>query len=368
MDIRTKIQLQTTTILVTNNFSKTIVVVAPRVGKSKAVIDALRVSGIDTSKVLITAPYISILNSWKQEFEKWNFDFKGKLTTNVSIKNRSTEEYTHVIVDEIQELSPANIQELKKFRNVCGITGTLSNSNRQTLRQELGLQVRYEYTLANAIDDNIVADYDIEVIWCELDNTIPIIPIKVGNVTKNMTELQAYSYYTGQFNKFKMLEYGTPYFRKIKNIWANRRANFLYNLPTKQRIAENIVANTDERLLIFTQSQKMADVLCEHSYHSTSKKLDNLTKFCNGNIDKLSVCAMTNMGITIKDLNHALVVQLQSDSDTAVQRICRMLNDTTKVGIIKILCCKQTQDELWLKSALSTFNQLKIKETTWTIA
>ena len=153
--MRDKIQAEASQVIINNSWKNTIIVVAPRVGKTKIVIDALKKDHIYTSQVLIVAPYKTIIESWKQEFSIWGLNFKGTLTTNASLSKCDPNKYKYVIVDEIQELSPNNIKDLKSYKNVIGLTGTLSTDNRQRLQRELKMIVRYEYTIEQAITEAV---------------------------------------------------------------------------------------------------------------------------------------------------------------------------------------------------------------------
>jgi len=370
--MRNKIQAEASEVIINNQWKNSIIVVAPRVGKTKLVIDALKKDNIDTSKVLIVAPYKTIIESWKKEFSMWNLDFKGMLTTNASLSKCDPNKYKYVIVDEIQELSPNNVKDLKSYRNVIGLTGTLSYDNRQTLQRELKMFVRYEYTIEQAIEDKIIADYRIHIYYFTLDNIDKVIDISTK--TKKLplvTEQAAYDYYTKQFEKMKYAAQFNPALHVVKQKWAGARAQLIYNLPSKLKIAKRLIASNNSydgnlhKVIVFTQSQNMADSIC-HSYHSKNKELDNLDKFINGGLDVLSTVNMVSMGVTIPNLKRALCVQLQSNDEISLQKICRILNpDDSKTGFIEILCVRDSVDQLWLNNALQGLSEKKITWSNW---
>jgi len=368
--MREVIQQQATEAIINNKWKNSIIVVAPRVGKTKLCIDAMKLDNIDTLQVLIVAPYKTIIESWKREFSMWNLEFKGKLTTNASLSKCDVSKYKYVIVDEIQELSPNNIQYLKKFSNVIGLTGTLSISNRQILLKELKLNVVYEYTIEQAIEDKIIADYRVHIYYLELDNVDKVIDISPkGSVRPLVTEKVAYDHYTKMFEKMKYAAQFNPALHTIKQLWASKRAQLIYNLPSKLKIAKRLVAaklaSDNKRLIVFTQSQAMSDSIC-HSYHSANKNDDNLDKFIKGNIQALSTVNMVSLGVTIPNLKQALAVQLQSNDETSIQRLARVLNpEDSKTGFIEILCCRGSVDEIWLTSALSGLSETKITWNNW---
>ena len=65
-----------------------------------------------------------------------------------------------------------------------------------------------------------------------------------------------------------------------------KRKEIIYNSQTKVKITQRIIDNND-RCLIFTGLQKIADQLGEASFHSKANK-ENLTKFIDFFIFKLS--------------------------------------------------------------------------------
>jgi hypothetical protein len=123
--MRQQIQLDATKSIIQNKF-RGIYDIAPRVGKSKILIDALILSKTDSSKFVIAAPYTEILNSWKKEFAKWNYEFKGRLITFRSLNTISLSNKL-IVIDECQELSLGNYSKLYVHRNnIMCLSGSIS--------------------------------------------------------------------------------------------------------------------------------------------------------------------------------------------------------------------------------------------------
>lgn len=62
-----------------------LILAAPRMGKTKVAIDIFRKLGI--KKALICIPRLDIIESWKNDVEKWNWDGELIFTTHRSMGN-----------------------------------------------------------------------------------------------------------------------------------------------------------------------------------------------------------------------------------------------------------------------------------------
>ena len=100
MTKRNKVQQQATKAILDSSFNGYIDV-SPRVGKSKIIIDSLKQSSFTSkTKILITAPYNSILDSWKKEFDKWGLELKVDVVNQRSLSKIDLSAYEVVICDE----------------------------------------------------------------------------------------------------------------------------------------------------------------------------------------------------------------------------------------------------------------------------
>jgi superfamily II DNA or RNA helicase len=357
-NIRERIQREATQSIVDNKFLG-VLEVSPRVGKSRITIDALNTISKDID-VLIIAPRKEIFDSWKVEFKKWglrsniNVDF---IWSNSLKKN--TKKYHLIVADEIHSYNLNVMRLLMKEQNkgsrILALTGTLDGNTQYLIESSLKLNVLYSYSVDDAIKDGIVADYEIFCVGVDLDNEDKY--ILAGNEDKQFyqTELEAYTYWNNRYNK-----------AKAKQKWSelqflmSKRTNLIYNSVTKLLKTREIVAKLD-RCLIFTGRQEIADSLGEASYHSKSDKT-TLDSFKNGTINKLSTIGKISMGVTILDLKVVVFNQLKSNENTSIQQSMRAMNmEGGRKATIYIVYLRNTQDSLWLQSALQGFDNKKIK-------
>lgn len=356
---RTEIQKSLTNSVISNNF-KGLFIAAPRVGKSKPILEALKTLSEET-RILISVPFDSILNSWNEEIVKWDYPYKNiKIINQRSLSKIKVNEYDILCIDEVHTLSPAQIQIITSLRiKYFAITGSLSDETYKELKKFLNLTIRFNYTLEEAIKDKIISDYKINIITCNLDDTDKYI---IGGTKKSSfltTELKHYQYLTKQFERFRILAWSDSKFNNVKMNFARLRSQLLYTCKTKINVAKKIIDNK-KRVLVFTTLTETADKLCTHSYHSKSVG-NELDLFSSKKIDKLAVVSMVSMGITLPDLKDAVCHQLQSSEELAIQKLLRTMNfDLGKDAEINIVVANNTVDEQWSKKGLLGFDESKI--------
>lgn len=358
-NIREIKQQEATDAIVQNKYSG-LVHISPRVGKSKIAIDAI--NNINNPiNILIIAPKLPILKSWKTEIKKWKLNSKHtvELIWSNSIKKLKGKSYHLIICDEIHEYNEKVLLELTKRQfsgsRLLGLSGTLSEEKESEITKILKLKKLYEYSFEEAIKDGIIADYEIICVGCDLDTQDAY--IKAGN-DKNQfmqTEKAAYSYWD---NRYKNIEVNREF--ALRKAIISKRKTVIYESKTKINKTLDLV-NQFDRCLIFTGLQDIADTVGEKSYHSKSKE-DTLEMFMDGKINKLAVVSMISMGITIPNLKVAIFNQVKSNEALFIQQALRTMNlEDNRIASIYIVYLKGTQDEVWLKSAINGFDKSKIK-------
>ena len=136
----------------------------------------------------------------------------------------------------------------------------------------------------------------------------------------------------------------------------------IYNLESKTNIAKMALGqlDQDDRTLVFCGTVEQAEKISEYTYHSKNKKQSkvNLDKFINKEINEISCVKRLNEGENLPDLDKAIIVQLNSQEKDLVQRIGRLIRYRPgHMAHILILVAKDTQDEVWLSSALENIDK-----------
>lgn len=366
MEKREVVQEKCVELIQANEFTG-LYLVAPRVGKSKIVIDALE-ARFYTWKMRIASPTVSVNEAWDKEFLRWGPFPCGPIDLDTlcfaSLK-KIPEDLDCLIIDEPQKLSLAQMKWIKKKnpKRLLMITGTANKYTRSILKYQLGIDVEYEYTMEEAITDGIIANFQLYIVRVPLDsNRKNILTGPKGNKFW-VSEHQAYAYHNTMFEKFKQDEKIKPELGPLKEGAARRRAEMLYRGKRKIEIAKWIGDKINERVLMFTTRTEIADQLAPYSYHSKNKTEDNLNRFMNEEINTLAVVQMSDMGITFPDLKYEVVHQLQSNNEQSIQKFLRAANlEGDKKAKIVITVYKDTVDEGWARQAIEGIPTDKV---TW---
>lgn len=361
-ETRERIQREAVSKIKDKNYTG-ILLVSPRVGKSKTLIDSI----IDKKEwnIIVSSPYDTIRENWKEEWKKWGLPQVQEALSIGSICHRSLDKIPEgldlLVIDEVQTLSQKQIDIIKekKPKRLLGLTGTLNGQSKLNLSSQLSLKPIYEYSIEQAIEDGIISNFEIVIVECEFDDTKKDILSGTKKKSNWATEKGHYDFLTKQFEKFRILSWKNPDMEPLKMKYAGDRSRFIYEAKSKFEVVKKIIEKS-ERCLIFTGLQKIADQLAT-SFHSKSTE-NNLEKFIAGDIDKLAVIEMVNMGITIPNLKTAIIHQLKSNSEMSLQKILRMCNlEDDKIAKIYITVFKNSVDSNWVDKALETVNPNKIR-------
>jgi len=330
----------------------------PRFGKIRTTIHIL--NELQSDQILIAYPDNKIKQSWIDEFEVMGYKNNNiTYTTHRSI-NKYIDVYDLVIIDEIHLLSPNQRRTCEELilsnSNVLGLTGTLSKWTKKDLQMELGLQVMAEYPIEKAIEEGVIADYEITVIQVPLDNSVVQTYTK-KNIRK--TELQQFQFLSAMINKMMYSGANTMFHRLA-------RMRIIQNSIAKLNKTKEILQdNPDERILVFCGITKVADSLGIPSYHSKSKDKEALQRFAEGEGNHMAVVKIGNTGVTYKPLNKVIINYFDSNAENLAQKINRCMameyNTPDKKSHITIISSKQNVEEKWLNKALEFFDKSKIK-------
>lgn len=249
----------------------------------------------------------------------------------------------------------------KKPKRIIVLSGTMNASTKADLSIFLKVKPIFTYSIEQAINDNIISNFIINIIKIEFDNVHKVIESGTKKFPKLVTEAEHNRFLTAQFNKFKTLSYSDYSYSSIKEMYARKRKSFIYQSKSKLDFCKKLIEKSD-RCLIFTGFTQEAEYLCDKSYTVKNKKEKNLDKLIEGEIDKLSVINMSSVGITVPNLKHVIMHQCQSNDETALQKILRACNlEGDRVAQIDVVCYKDSVDEEWTMNAFSSVNKDKIK-------
>jgi superfamily II DNA or RNA helicase len=336
----------------------------PRFGKIFTTINIIK--KLKPKTILISYPDNKIKDSWKEDFKKKNYDDSNvTYTTHLSLKKHMSKYFDLIVIDEIHLLSNAQQEVLgemissytKRFdedSNFLGLTGTLSRNTQRELAESTGMKVISTYTIEQAINEGVVADYEINVITVPLDSKV-----KQKYKDKIRTEKQQFDSYSWVISDLERKNRNTMFLRLA-------RMRIIQNSIAKRDKTRQILQKfKDERILVFCGVISIAENLGITTHHSKVKDDSDFKDFCDGKTNHLSVVKIGNTGVTYKSLNKVIINYFDSNAENLAQKINRCMameyNNPEKKAKIYIISSDEEVEQNWLKKALEFFDKSKIK-------
>lgn len=333
---------------------KTIINAAPRFGKIKVAIDILNELG--GYEPLIFGPRKDIEKGWKDDFKKFNAKAGYKFMTFASIKKIISTSHRFIIIDEPHEMSVNQQRLLKPFVDkaqwVLGLTGTMTDKTANELYDNLGLNTCYKYTIEKAVEDGILADYQIYIHKIPLDNKTFVYTTAKG---KKYTE-------KGYFDLFTYIRKDA----KQKHFIDMRLINIIQNSRSKLQETRHLLNKySQERILVFCGTTEIANKLEIPVYHSKRREVEIFNSFCKGEkYNQLATIKMMQAGITITPIKKGIINYTSGNPEDCAQKVCRFLgfeyDNPNKEAEIHIISSNEEFEASRLKTALLFFDQKKI--------
>jgi superfamily II DNA or RNA helicase len=329
-------------------------------GKTKVGLMYLKKAGGNT---LVVVPKLDIIKSWQDDAEKFGYQDvmeRCSFTTYLSLNKNNPNNYQNLVMDEAHNAKSSHLPFLSNFKgNVLGLTGTppkWKNSEKGQIMSNY-YPIRYSYTTDEAVDDEILNDYNIIVHYLTLNERKDSHYV-IRKFGKNYHTSEKKAYLDANRAIDKATTEKSRMFAQIMRIHA------LKTFKTKEHYTKKLIESIpeDEKLLIFANTIDQAERLYPATHNSKNKN-SSLELFKRGAVTRLSCVEQLSEGINIPNLKHAIVLHSYSGSSPKqAQKFGRLMRlPTTEVATIHILCYKGTIDEKWVNSNLEKYNQDKIK-------
>lgn len=336
-------------------------------GKTKTVLDILK----KYSKYYPSPKFLWVVPTSKlrdkgvpDEISKWNathLDIDIICYASLHKLDNKDSIYDIIVLDECHHINENRYNYIKdKSKKYIGITATKPvEEDRLELLESLGDTI-FEYTLDEAVKDNIVDDYEIIVIQMNLDRYKKYIEVGRKDNKFLVSEQKNYDYLDAQFRRSLILKKHNP-----KNTWqftnaVQKRASALYTYQSKIDAAKellDILYNDEQRVLIVSQRIEVSNQLCEYRYHSEDR--NGYEPFIKGEVNRLSACSSLDEGENLPNLDSVFIVSSSSKTRQLVQRCGRSVRKSDKdKARIYILCYSNTQDEKWVDQAVKGFKNV----------
>jgi superfamily II DNA or RNA helicase len=349
--------IQMEALAATDGKQRASVVLGTGVGKTLVGLTHMDRNTTPLMKCLVVAPKKAIFQSWKDDavkFDKHHLLGRIVFTTYLSLNKHDPNDYDVVYLDEMHSLLDSHRGFLQLFKGkILGLTGTPPKrdySEKGKLVQEF-CPVVFTFKADDAIENGILNDYKIVVHELRLSKAKNY-QVTMKNKTYMTDEESNYIYWS------RRLDVGSGSVHMLRVM----RMKALMEYPTKEKYAKLLFDSIESKCILFANTQAQADKLCDHSYHSNNPKSEeNLLKFKDGEITKLSTVLQLNEGVNIPNLKQGIIMHAYGNERKAAQRIGRLLRlNPDDKAIVHILCYMDTVDEKWVKDALEGFDQSKI--------
>lgn len=335
-------------------------------GKTRLALSHMAKFYTDINRYLVVAPKKSIFDSWKDEISKHNYDYLDDQITYSTYRSLDKQnfDYDCVYLDECHSLKKTHNQWLLTYLRlggkIVGLTGTyptVAYSEKGKMCNFYCPKV-YTYITDEAISDEILNEYEVYVHELELSNKLNI-PVKGPHGDFMVSEISTYQYWSSRIgNKDDEDDVSG----KEGMMLRIQRMKALQNFTSKEKYAKLLFNSQTLKTIIFANTQKQADALCDHSYHTKnpdSKK--NLEAFKKGEIIKLSAVEQLSEGVNIPNLHIGIIMHAYANNVKANQKLGRMLRlNPNDKATIHILCYANSVDKEWVTQALKNLDQTKI--------
>lgn len=349
--------------------------------------------------VLVCVAEIAHINNWHNEFASWGtfgLNVRIDVVCYASLKSMSMSRYDLVILDECHHIA-TDIREDALSRieadRVIALSATVDRDTRDCLNRLYGRFVEFNITLQDAIDWDILPTPRIYTIPLSLrmNGSDERYVFTRGNSKKRkrivcdakdrwiylrdkkgLPDLELHVR-CSQFEKYCYITEAFEYARKqyfalrndaLKNRWlqqGSERKRFLSSIKTaKARVLINILLD-DSRHIVFCGDIEQADKLgCDNAVHSKRENpKDIIDRFNQKKTNSLYCVGMLQEGQNLTDIEKALIIQLDGNERSFIQRLGRVLR--AERPVIYIMYVEGTRDEEFLKDALEGINPGYVK-------
>jgi len=291
-------------------------------------------------------------DNWQKEFDKWNF--KGDVTIEcyASLKKHIGEKWDTIILDEAHHTftdKRINVLTSMRYDNIVLLSSTLSYNQMQAAENIWGKFEVSTITLKDATDEGALPEPEINVIYFDLDDTNKCYEYQMGKKKIMVTQKKyydliddKYEYYKERFDAYQ--DNGN----KIQMLRAaGERKKFIGSI--KESLARDLCQKLDKkgiRYICFCTNIEQAISLGGDrqisSKNTPGKNRFIMNEFDTHKINSLYVVSMANEGMNLKDIERAVIVQLDGTVRLFIQKFGRSMRATKPIQYI--LCCNQTQD------------------------
>lgn len=368
-----------------NTYKNLLIELPTGFGKSKLALDILK-EHIETinQKVLIVVPRLVLIDTWKEEFEKWGmrtYLLSVEFVTYISLP-KVAGNWDMVIFDECHHLSERCREALESFKITRSIllSATVKKSVKWELKGTFQNLFSYKINMKEAIDNEVLPDPRVFLIPLSLETNIPTESIwknprgkepalevswanrwaairqKTQKVRIYCTEWQYYTDMSTQVDWWKS-KYMRTRNEAFKNRWLKLAGDRLKWLSDKKvdLVSRILWLIRGHRTLTFCNSIEQTEELGSYCINSKNKESANILKaFNEGRIDHITACNMLNEGMNLVNCQVGIYNNLNSSEVIVKQRLGRILRHEKPVIVIPYY--KDTREQELVDKMLEDYN------------
>ena len=352
-------EVQSKALSIITSINRCSLAISMGVGKTRIALQHMMKNYNKFSSFLVVAPKKTIIAAWQEECDKMNATYlldHIKFSTYLSLNKQNPNDFDVVYLDECHSLLMGHRDFLDRFKGkILGLTGTPPTYGEKAMLVDEFCPMVYNFKVDDATDNNILNDYRIIVHMLPLDNGNNLPKKRKDGGHWYTSEVKDYEYHTGCVQDAPTT--------RAKQLASIMRMKAMQVYGSKEKYTKQLIGIIKEKCIIFANTQKQADGMCKHSFHSKNKNSnENLELFSNGTIDKLSCVLQLSEGVSIPGLRQGIIMHAYGNERKSAQRIGRLLRlNPDETAMCHILCYKNTIDEQWVKKALADFSKDKVK-------
>lgn len=347
-------------------------------GKTKIALDKLKIISEKDSinKILIVVPRIVLIQTWKDEFKKWNcsnFLNNVEFVTYVSYP-KLNDNYDVIIYDEVHHLSQRCRDTIKNHisRYNIMLSATVNFELRTYLIHNFKDLYIYKVSTRQAIESDVLPDPEVYLIPIQLDNTIKnhyIIKNKDKGNPIIVQYNERFKYKSVQNREIRIQCTQQQYYDNLSDIiawlkdrntntWLQKSGERLKWLSSEKTHLAKIILHhlKDKRTLTFCSNIKQTEELGKYCINSKNKQSkEYLDSFNDEKIDHITACDMLNEGINLVNCQYGVYASLHSSDRLITQQLGRLLRHKNPKIIIPYFV--NTRDEELVKKMIEDYNK-----------
>jgi len=317
---------------------------------------------------LITVHTENLLNQWSSKIESITgfpvgkigagHNHEEKITVAIinSVRERKMN-YNNLIMDECHHyLSDINsgLLELNKFQRILGLSATPERSDLRDF-SKYGLEIIFEYTVDEAIENKDLCDYEIIKVGVELNG-------KERELYDRQEEL--FKKYFPEFRTSMKDIYNPPWSLEKMHLRNAIRKRVAITSRSQEKIKEivNLIKkNPTKKVMVFAQyiytmqaifHALYADGITSVKYNEKKERQMALDAYKNDRTNVLISARALDEGLDIPATDMIIILSGFKGERQSKQRVGRGLRKKEQKAMVYLLFCYNTVDEKWLKDVL----------------